>query len=197
MLISDWSSDVCSSDLILRWAEEIDADLIVVGPHRRQFRDAFIGTTAERTIAHSQRPVLMAAGVPSGPYDRALIALDLNDDSRSIALSVQQMGILGRAEIVAMHVFDAPAHGMMKRAMQEREAIDHYLANEERRAEDEFRTLMAEVGLRPARRRLWPVNGTVARSILECGREEEADVVVVGTSERRGMERLKIGRAHD
>src|SRR3546814_5053713 len=127
MLISDWSSDVCSSDLILRWAEEIDSDLTVGGPHRRQIRDAFIGTTAERTIAHSQRPVLMAACVPSGPYDRALIALDLNDDSRSIALSVQQMGILGRAEIVAMHVFDAPAHGMMKRAMQEREAIDPYL----------------------------------------------------------------------
>src|SRR3546814_19801668 len=72
------------------------------------------------------------------------------------------------------------------------EAIDHYLAMEERRAEDEFRTLMAEVGLRPARRRLSPVNGTVARSILECGREEEADVVVVGTSQRRGMERLMV-----
>src|SRR3546814_1016757 len=57
------SSNVVVGDVfsgILRWAEEIDADLIVVGPHRRQFRDAFIGTTAERTIAHSQRPVLMA-----------------------------------------------------------------------------------------------------------------------------------------
>src|SRR3546814_9724892 len=53
------SSNVVVGDVfsgILRWAEEIDADLIVVGPHRRQFRDAFIGTTAERTIAHSQRP---------------------------------------------------------------------------------------------------------------------------------------------
>src|SRR3546814_13077027 len=96
------------------------------------------------------------------------------------------MGILGRAEIVAMHVFDAPAHGMMKRAMQEREAIDHYLANEERRAEDEFRTLMAEVGLRPARRRLSPVNGTVARRILECGGGEEAGGVGGGTKMRRG-----------
>src|SRR3546814_12334210 len=66
------SSNVVVGDVfsgILRWAEELDADLIVVGPHRRQFRDAFIGTTAERTIAHSQRPVLMAAGVPYGPSD--------------------------------------------------------------------------------------------------------------------------------
>ena len=77
--------------------------------------------------------------------------------------------------------------------MQEREAIDHYLANEERRAEDELRTLVAEVGLRSARRRLLPVNGTVASTVLECGREEEVDVVVVGTSQRRGMERLMVG----
>src|SRR3546814_13978159 len=97
------SSNVVVGDVfsgILRWAEEIDADLIVVGPHRRQFRDAFIGTTAERTIAHSQRPVLMAAGVPSGPYDRALIALDLDRQSVVSGKSVSVRVVLGGRRII-------------------------------------------------------------------------------------------------
>ena len=43
-------------------------DLLVVGPHRRQIlRDAFVGTTAERTIRTASCPVLMVNGPPVGP----------------------------------------------------------------------------------------------------------------------------------
>lgn len=37
---------------IVKVADEISADLLVLGPHRRQvLRDVFVGTTAERTLS--------------------------------------------------------------------------------------------------------------------------------------------------
>ncbi|MDX5400874.1 MAG: universal stress protein, partial [Rhodobacterales bacterium] len=49
--------------------EQTNPDLLVIGPHRRQFlRDAFVGTTAERTIRSVSCPVLMVNGTPVGDY---------------------------------------------------------------------------------------------------------------------------------
>jgi nucleotide-binding universal stress UspA family protein len=178
---------------ILQAAEDVSADLIVVGPHRRQIRDVFVGTTAERIIAHSPRPVLMTAGVPSAPYDRALIAIDTDDSSRSAAQLIQETGLLGSAEIVAMHAFDAPAHGMMQRAMQDPAAIEHYVAGEERQASADFQTFLAKTGLRPRRQRLLRINGTAARTILESASEEDAALIVLGTSQKKGIGRFMLG----
>lgn len=178
---------------ILEVAKDAGAGFIVLGPHRRQLRDAFIGTTAERTIAHSRCPVLMAAGVPSAPYDRALIALGLDEVSKSTLRRAGALGILDGAEIVAMHAFDAPAEGMMKRAMSEPDAIDHYLATERRRASEAFDAFLEEVGLDDVHRALLPVRGTAARTILESARDEEAALIVVGTSQRTGIQRFMLG----
>jgi nucleotide-binding universal stress UspA family protein len=178
---------------ILQAAEKRAAGLIIVGPHRRQLRDVFMGTTAERTIAHSRYPVLLAAGVPSAPYDRALVALDLNDVSRAAALEFQRLDLVDRAEIVAMHAFDAPAQRMMHRAMVGPETIDHYVAGEQADAQAAFNETLSEVGLGGTRKLMVPVDGSPARRILECAREENASLIVVGTSQRAGIRRFMLG----
>ena len=178
---------------ILDAAEQVGADLIVMGAHRRQLRDIFVGTTAERTIAHSRIPVLMAAGVPSAPYARALIALDLDERSKAIADRVDGLGIVRESEIVAMHAFDAPGRGMMQRAMADADAVDHYVAGEELRASTDFSRLLTSTGLRRARQRLSPVKGSAARTILECAADEDAALIIVGTSQRKGIERFVLG----
>ena len=185
------SGDVFSG--ILQVVEGLGASLIVLGPHRRQFRDAFIGTTAERTIAHSRRPVLMTAGVPFSPYDRILVALDMDEVSKAAAQRVREMGILEGAEIVAMHAFHAPAQGMMKRAMSDPEAVEHYVAGEENRAKEKFSAFLTEADLGAVRQVLAPIIGTAARSILGCAREEDAALIVVGTGQTTGIKRFLLG----
>ena len=185
------SGDVFSG--ILRVSDEVEARLIVMGPHRRQLRDAFIGTTAERTIAHTRRPVLMTAGVPSAHHDRVLIALGMDEASKSAAHRVRDLGLLDRADIIAMHAFDAPAEGMMKRAMSEPEAINHYVVGEGRRADADFSAFVAETGLGAARRLLLPVHGTAARTIVEAARGQEADLIVLGTHQKTGIKRFFLG----
>jgi nucleotide-binding universal stress UspA family protein len=180
---------------ILQAAEKVAPALIVMGPHRRQLRDAFIGTTAQRTIAHTSHPVLMTGGVPSSPYSKALIALDLDEASKTVADCVRRLPILRGTRMVAMHAFDAPAQGMMKRGMSDAEAVRHYVASEERRAEAEFQDMLSALGIGSVRRALVPINGTPARTILEAARDEEAALVIVGTSQSRGLKRFLLGSA--
>jgi nucleotide-binding universal stress UspA family protein len=181
------------SSAIIEAADEADAGLIVLGSHRRQLRDVFVGTTAERTVAQSRRPVLMAAGVPSAPYARTLVAFDLEEGSRTLAKRIQEMGIFGTSEVVAMHAFDAPARGMMQRAMSDRAAIDEYLRDEGVRAAEDFRRFLTGTGLRTTRHRPMPLNGTPARTIRECAGDEDAALIVVGASQRKGIERFILG----
>nr|WP_083434569.1 universal stress protein [Sphingomonas sp. Y57] len=178
---------------ILRVAERVDPALIVVGPHRRQLRNAFAGTTAERTIARSRHPVLMAAGVPSSPYARVLVAFDMDEASMSAAKHKVGLPILERSGMIAMHAFDAPAEGMMRIGMTPAEAIHHYVASEKRRVDGAFRALLRDAGIGSAPRMLVAVNGRPARTILEAAREAKASLVVVGTSQKRGLKRFLLG----
>lgn len=44
---------------ILEYAEEIGADLIIVGSHRPGFQDFFLGSTAARVVRHARCAVLV------------------------------------------------------------------------------------------------------------------------------------------
>ena len=184
------TGDVASS--IVQVAEEIDAAMIVVGPYRRKLKNIFIGTTAERTIERSDRPVLMANGMPSGVYERTFLALDLDDASRSAVRAARALGLIEGTEVTAMHAFDAPAAGMMRRAMEVPDAIDHYVAGEEAQARPKVEEFLAELDIRPELLLLRPIEAVPAQSILACAEAENAELVVVGTNRRRGAERLLL-----
>lgn len=178
---------------ILAAADDADADLIVLGPHRRQLRDVFVGTTAERTVARTNRPVLIAAGAPTAPYDRALVATDLEEDSRSMPKRFAELGLVAAGDVVALHAFDAPVRGMMQRGLSDNGAINDYLMSEELRASDAFDRFMAGIGLRNIRRRVTRIKGSAARTIIESARADDMPLIVVGTSQRKGIERFVVG----
>ena len=184
------TGDVASS--IVQVAEEIDAAMIVVGPYRRKLKNIFIGTTAERTIERSDRPVLMANGMPSGVYERTFLALDLDDASRSAVRAARALGVIEGTVVTAMHAFDAPAAGMMRRAMEVPDAIDHYVAGEEAQARPKVEEFLAELDVRPELLLLRPIEAVPAQSILACAEAENAELVVVGANRRRGAERLLL-----
>ncbi len=180
-------------ETIARTADEVGADMVVIGPHRRHFLDSFIGTTAERIIRRSGVPVLLANAVPSAAYRRALVAVDFDDTSRAAISDLSRLDLLGGTDITALHVFDAPAIGMMQRAMESADAIDHYVTGEKGQAETDMRLFLAQTGLSTVRPLLKPNRGSPSGVILDSAREEGADLIVVGTNQRKGFERLLIG----
>ena len=178
---------------ILHSAAEIAADLVILGPHRSRLRDVFVGTKVERVVRRSRFPLLVAVQPPSGPYRRALLALDFDHASRAAARAALALGLFEHTDVVVMHAFDAPAEGMMRRAIDSTATIAEYVAGERSNAEEKLGDLIRELGLPPTDQSVAAINGTPARSILESARQAGADLIVLGTNQRKGFERLLIG----
>ncbi len=178
---------------ILAAADDIAADLIVIGPHRRRLRDVFIGTTAERVVQRSSRPLLIAIDTPSGPHRGTLLALDFDDGSKVAGREALALGLFDHTEVVVMHAFDAPAEQLLKRAGEEHDAIERYVAAEGETAAGKLATLRAELGLPDTCQTVVSVKGSPARTILEAAQEAGSDLIVLGASQRGGIERALIG----
>jgi nucleotide-binding universal stress UspA family protein len=178
---------------ILSAAEETVADLVILGPHRSSLRDVFIGTTVERVVRRSRFPLLVAVHSPEAPYDRTLLALDFDEASKSAARAALTMGIFDHTEVVLMHAFDTPAEGMIKRAMDAPAALDDYVSGERGQAAERLQGLVSELGLPASDHRVAAIKGSPARSILESALSEDAHLIVLGTNQRKGFERLLIG----
>lgn len=175
-------------------AEEIAPDLLVIGPHRKQaLKDEFVGTTAERTIRASRRPVLMANGVPAGIHRHVLIAVDLSACSRAALRAVTDLGLEKHAAISVIHVFEAPGTSLMARGSMTKDQIEDYLADEEEEAASALAAFLGDLEFEPIRRILKHNEGSAAHTICAAARENSADLLVVGTRGRTGIGRFLLG----
>jgi nucleotide-binding universal stress UspA family protein len=175
-------------------AERADAGVVVMGPHRRQaLRDVFIGTTIERTIRQSRRPVIMANAVPAGPYDRVLVATDFSDCSAITVKEARKLGLLGHIEVLVLHAFDAPARSMMTRSTMTMDQVKAYIAEEEERAAGELSKFLQGVDLRPSQRFVELIELSAQDTIRDCVHKHKVDLVVIGTHGRTGAARFFLG----
>lgn len=173
---------------------EHDADILVIGPHRRRvLRDVFVGTTAERTIRASDRPVLMANGVPAGPYRHVLVAVDLSECSAAAVHALIQLGLGAKAAVSVVHVFDAPAASLMVRTSSTKDQIEDYLADEKGRAAGALAAFLSDLDLKPRQRLLKHNEISVAHTISAAAQEANADLVVLGTHGRTGITKTLLG----
>lgn len=177
---------------ILDASDAVEPDLIVIGPHRRQLLDTFVGTTAERTIRHGTRPVLMANSVPAGAYQRSLLAIDFDGASHAAVRAARRLGLLAGTDVMALHLYDAPAVPMMQRAMETSGAIDAYVLEHEREARGELTSLLLECNLEHARQLLRLRQGSTPDLVRSVADETRVDLIVLGTNRRRGLERLLL-----
>jgi nucleotide-binding universal stress UspA family protein len=66
--------------IIIEQVRKRGADLIVVGePGKRGLKELFIGTTTERDVRHSDRPVLVVKQPTKHAYRRVLVAVDFSE----------------------------------------------------------------------------------------------------------------------
>ncbi|WP_052117926.1 universal stress protein [Novosphingobium pentaromativorans] len=175
-------------------AERVNSDILVMGPHRRQaLRDVFIGTTVERTIRESRRPVIMANALPAGRYDRVLIATDLSECSERALMEAGRLGLLDCVETLVFHAYDAPARSMMGRAAMTADELNDYIADEEDRAGNELSEFLQRVDLLPSQRFIELIEAPVYEMVRECVRKQKVDLIVMGTHGRTGASKFFLG----
>lgn len=181
-------------EAIIKASDEDDADLIVLGEHRRQaLKNIFIGTTAERTVRGSRRPVLIASAVPASFYRHVLIATDLSDASREAAYAVTSLGLDKHAAVSVVHVFDAFGSGLMARASLHEDDIKDYVEVERSRADQDLARFMQDVPIEPMYKMLKLNESSPSSAICMAAKEISADLIVVGTHGRTGITKLLLG----
>ncbi|MGI9174231.1 MAG: universal stress protein [Rhodothermales bacterium] len=96
---------------LTEYADEIAADLIVIGTHgRRGLRRLVMGSVAEKIVRKAKRPVLAVRereGVPPEPrMQHLLLPLDFSESSLRAIPYAKDLAARYQARLTAIHVFD-------------------------------------------------------------------------------------------
>lgn len=200
--LKDMDRVVCTTEVLLddpfagivKAAEKTSPDLLVIGPHRRQIlRDAFVGTTAERTISAVHCPVLMANGPPVGPWRHVLMTTDLSEQAGNALTRFLAAGIAGDGMRSILYVFDAPALRLVMSDSTGKEGQRDYLEDLSRDARQELAQFIRRAGIGQAERIVRHAEATVAGEILRTAGEENADLIVVSTQGKGAIPRMVLG----
>lgn len=164
------------SKVIVEHATGLDADAVILGPHRERGPSGAMGSTAGSVVRTSPCPCLVLATELRLPLQRVLVTIDLAEESAgslSVALSwasaLRPRG--GRAQLTALHV----AQGGTATGA---EAAVH--AEVERARERAGGAAQVDIGETVAR------GADPATEILRSASSESADLLVMGTRRAGG-----------
>ncbi len=168
-------------------------DLLALGARgTHPLRRFVVGTTAERLVRQTPKPVLVVRRAPSAPYRRVLVATDFSPHSRTALL--RGMEIAPRAEIHLLHVFEAPFEGRMLEAGVPEEIVREYRTKAGHEAEVQMRRFIGENGVAGGRLRYSVAYGDHPPAALrEKAAVIDADLVVAGKHGRSIGEQLLLG----
>lgn len=180
-------------EALLAAADRHEADLLLLGEHRRRpLRDIFAGTTVERVMRHGHRPVLMVNQPPAAPYRQVLAATDLSAHAARALRAAAELGLLAKAALTVLHVFDPPGRGALALADAPPAVIAAHEAEAAREAAAGLADFVAALDLpRPAQQRV--AAGRPASVIREAVARLRPDLLVLGTAGAGFLRRAVLG----
>jgi nucleotide-binding universal stress UspA family protein len=180
-------------DAIVQVAEELHADLLVIGTHGRTGITRFLlGSVAEHIVRRAHCHVLVARGEPvNGVFHRALVATDFSpgaSDALRAAMALSE----GAVDVVHAWQYPVGTWGMhvladRTAAMQTlREAL---IAGAEQKGSE----LMQEFGQAGRELRFLIEQGPSANVVTELADRDGYDLIALGTHGYRGFRRFLLG----
>lgn len=187
---------VCASGSVLdqvhREAEALDAGLLVLGARGAGFlRRLVLGSTSERLLRRTTRPLLVVRQAPHEPYRRVLVALDFSPwSARSIGLARR---VAPHARLLLFTAWQVPFEDKLHFAGVGAEAIERYRQQARAEASQRVHALAAASGLKPADWEACIVEGDASRRIVEHEQDKGCDLVVLGKHGQSATEDLLLG----
>lgn len=184
------------SESILRVAEETSPDLLVVGTRGLSgFRHLLLGSTAERVVQRAPCPVLTVHPEDRDehrPIRSILVPTDFSEDARRAATTGQRLlsHLEEGAELTLLHAYHLPveytAYGTIPTGLSFRE--DVITMAEQQLAETAAELEREGLTVNTAAREGYP-----PEVIVSVAEEIDADLVVMGTHGRTGLQHLLLG----
>jgi nucleotide-binding universal stress UspA family protein len=179
-------------DEILREADTLDAALLVVGARGAGFlRRLVLGSTAERLLRRTTRPLLVVRQTPHEPYRRVLLALDFSPWSLRAVATARQ--VAPHAHFVLLNAFQVPFEEKLRFAGVEAATIERYRQQARAVAVQRVHALAQAAGLKPERWDPCVVEGEASQRIVEQEQEHDCDLVVLGKHGQSATEDLLLG----
>jgi nucleotide-binding universal stress UspA family protein len=175
---------------ILRYAEEHEVDLIVMGTHGRQSAERLLaGSVAERVVREAPCPVLTVRQAGDGQIRRILVPIDFSERGQAAIPVANELAKLYGAEVELLFVIDEDTVPMAHVPLlgPVRVSPDEIQSRFRKLMADRVKTYRGEAA----------ISGTVrighpARDIAEYA-EGNADLIVMSTHGRTGLQRLFLG----
>jgi nucleotide-binding universal stress UspA family protein len=175
---------------IIERAEELDADLVILGIHRHKSRELFQGTTAERVIRYGVRPVLVVKDPVTGPYRRVLAADDLSSQAEAAAGLAARL--VPKGEVVLLHAVNPPFRAFLGRRDQ-KSLVDEQRERATVTLDDQINRMRRELGERAPSFMSSFREGAVYAEIQAEVARLKPDLLAIGTHGRSGIAHAVIG----
>ena len=175
-----------------RQADAVNAAVVVAGARGKGFlRHLTVGTTAERLMRCSQRPLLLVRQNAHEAYRRVLVAVDFSPWSVP-ALAAAAL-VAPRAHRVLLSVFQVPFEDKLRFAGVDVSTVEHYRRHARFQAEQRVHALAHRVGLQPGQWEPCILEGDASRRIVEMEQEHDCDLVVLGKQGQSATADLLLG----
>lgn len=176
---------------LARQTTELEADLLVVadrGSH--SLRDVTLGTTAQKLLRTSPRPVLVVKRAPVSAYAAVLAPTDFSEPSRAAIRAAA--ALFPQSVLHLAHAYELPFDGVL-RADIEPATRRYYDEQARRRLGADLFALADELGIAASRRVLHVEHGYPATCIEQWIATTRADLVVLAAHGKSALERAFLG----
>lgn len=172
--------------------ETRQADLLVMGARGKHFVvEMLLGSTTERVLRKSRRPLLAVKQRPQAPYRRILAPVDFSDHAAAAIHAAHAW--LPDADIVLLHAFEVEWESTFQLAGIDDQRIHEYRIQARDAAQNAMEDFIGTLRV-PARQLTRQfVHGAATLRILEHEQTMDADLIVMGKHGQSVMEELLLG----
>jgi len=179
-------------DAIAAAADAVAADLIVAGARgAARLRRLALGSTTERVLRRTRRPLLVVHGAAQGAYRRVLVPVDFSPwTAPAIGLA---RALAPQARLVLLHAWSVPFEEKLRFAGVDDAAVEHYRRAAHAQAAQRLDQLAADHALDAGSWSACLVQGDAALRIVDVQREQDCDLVAIGKHGCSAVEDMLLG----
>jgi nucleotide-binding universal stress UspA family protein len=179
-------------DAITDLADELQSDLLVMGARGAHFvREFLLGSTTERVLSKTRRPVLAVKQRPNAAYRRVLVPVDFSAHALAAAATAHRW--LPDAAIILLHACEVDIESTLRFASLDEEQIHQYRVRAREEALDAMAQFVDALSIPSGQLTRLVVHGAPTLRILEHEQSLEADLIVVGKHGQSSLEELLLG----